>query len=145
MTTQDTRPELAETESVDDDELERMLGAAYETIAERDKRIEELEGRHSLHHVPTLKRVMEAHTEMPVGAWEIGQHWGGHRDYRQAADESCYLCVLAILLEKSETKNVWLREALDTFRECNRFAAVILEPCAKCDAALDATKGENRE
>ncbi len=161
--------EPAKPEPLDDTQKELWVMERVQelraTIAERDKTIEELEGRHSLHHIPTLERVMEAHSSMPVSAWEIGQHWVGHREYRQAADESCYLCALAILLEKAEgessaalrltivsqanwiakieTKNTRLREALEKFGgHPIRCGLYDIAPKG-CTCGLDAAKGES--
>src|SRR5216683_3452013 len=70
-------------------------------LSEREKELQQLRGRHSTTHVPTLERIKRAHTAMPLSQWAADET-AQHRTYYQGDNEQCYLCALVIQLEAAE-------------------------------------------
>src|SRR6266404_2416504 len=69
-----------------------------------EARVKELE--HPAVHAPSLERVKEAHSYMPLDRWPETTK-AAHRMYAQSAapaEETCYLCALIVLLDKAEKR-----------------------------------------
>jgi hypothetical protein len=58
---------------------------------------------HARKHMPTIARIRDAHTQMPLDQMMSKGDWG-HRVYTQGQDEGCYLCALIIHAEAAEAK-----------------------------------------
>ncbi len=59
--------------------------------------------QHYSSHIPTPERVAEAHTSMTQkGLLETGRNGQpiGHRVYKQASEEGCYICALLMEIDK---------------------------------------------
>ncbi len=77
-----------------------------------EARVKELE--HPAVHAPSLERVKEAHSYMPLDRWPETTK-AAHRMYAQSAapaEETCYLCALIVLLDKAEKRVAELEEKL---------------------------------
>lgn len=74
-----------------------------------------LRAGHPSRHVPSVKRIQQAHSTMTRGNFlnilSYEEEHAGHRIYNQSADEQCYLCALYVLLQESEKENEALRSA----------------------------------
>jgi len=92
--------------------LRNQLLMANECAEAAEARVKELE--HPAVHAPSLDRVKEAHSYMPLDRWPETTK-AAHRMYAQSAapaEEICYLCALIVLLDKAEKRVAELEERL---------------------------------
>src|SRR5216684_4800860 len=133
------------------DHWERRAEKAEAALSERESELQQLRGRHSTTHVPTLERIKRAHTAMPLSTW-ASDETAQHRTYYQGDNEQCYLCALIIQLEAAEKVASEREKELARLRSAlNKYGRHFIS-CAKphsyhkeCDCGFEAALSPSQE